>query len=47
MIEVAIPGGDSLRLANALLQADIVCPSICDALDLLLTPGRIVATLRG
>ena len=32
--------------ARTLLQADIVCPSIGDALDLLLTPRRIVATLR-
>jgi soluble P-type ATPase len=32
--------------ARTLLRADIVSPSIGDALDLLLTPGRIVATLR-
>jgi soluble P-type ATPase len=31
---------------QALMQADVVCPSIGDALDLLLTPRRIVATLR-
>ena len=30
--------------ALTLMQADIVCASVCDALDLLLTPGRIVAT---
>ena len=32
--------------APTLMQADIVCASVCDALDLLLTPRRIVATLR-
>ena len=32
--------------ARTLMRADIACPSICDALDLLLTPRRIVATLR-
>jgi soluble P-type ATPase len=32
--------------APSLARADIVCASIVDALDLLLTPRRIVATLR-
>ena len=32
--------------AASLARADIVCASIVDALDLLLTPRRIVATLR-
>ena len=32
--------------AQTLMQADIVCSSIADALDLLLAPQRIVATLR-
>jgi soluble P-type ATPase len=30
----------------ALLAADVVCTDIRDALDLLLLPGRLVATLR-
>lgn len=30
----------------ALLAADAVCTDICDALDLLLTPARLTATLR-
>ncbi|TVQ99819.1 MAG: ATPase P [Desulfovibrionales bacterium] len=33
--------------AQALAAADLVCRSICDALDLLVNPLRMSATLRG
>jgi len=32
---------------EALLAAHVIAPDICDALDLLLYPRRLVATLRG
>lgn len=31
---------------QALLQADVVCKNILDALDLLIIPSRLIATLR-
>ena len=33
--------------AKSLMKADIVCKNIEDALDLILKPSRIIATLRG
>lgn len=39
--------GDEGCSAKALLQADIVCKHIDDALDLILKPNRMIATLRG
>jgi P-type E1-E2 ATPase len=38
--------GDEGAAASALLAADVVCPSILTALDLLRHPQRLVATLR-
>ena len=38
--------GDEGCAARTLAVADIVCTNIRDALDLLLTPARLVATLR-
>ncbi|BBD08304.1 HAD family hydrolase [Desulfovibrio ferrophilus] len=32
--------------SEALLMADVICPSITDAMDLLLIPTRLLATLR-
>lgn len=42
---IAVVGGEGVA-AEALLAADIVCPSISVALDMLLNPLRIKATLR-
>lgn len=44
-IGVAVMGEEGLNV-DAMLAADIVVPSIVDALDLLLIPQRLVATLR-
>lgn len=45
-ISVAVIGDEGCS-TKSLLEADIVCTSIDDALDLLLSPKRIIATLRG
>ena len=42
---IAVLGPEGLA-AEALLAADVVVASIEDALDLLLRPHRLVATLR-
>lgn len=42
---IAVLGGEGAAAA-ALLQADIIVKDVRDALDLLLNPKRIVATLR-
>ncbi len=42
---VAVLGGEGL-CREALLAADLVCRSGCEALDLLLNPARLRATLR-
>jgi len=44
-LAIALVGREGCSV-ETLMQADIVCPTIGDALDLLLTPRRIVATLR-
>ena len=33
--------------AATLMAADVIAPTVCDALDLLLHPLRLKATLRG
>lgn len=43
---IAIVGGEGCA-ADALAAADVVCTDVHDAIDLLLTPMRLVATLRG
>jgi soluble P-type ATPase len=45
VLGVAIIGGEGASLA-ALHAARVVCRDICEALDLLLRPLRLVATLR-
>ena len=44
-VGIAVLGTEGLNL-EALLAADLVVPSILDALDMLLNPRRLVATLR-
>lgn len=44
-VGIAVLGTEGLSL-EALRGADIVVPSILDALDLLLKPNRLIATLR-
>lgn len=44
-IGIAVLGEEGLNI-EAIHSADIVAPSIIDALDLLLIPQRLVATLR-
>ena len=44
-IGIAVLGEEGLSV-EALLAADVVCPSVIDALDLLLIPQRLRATLR-
>lgn len=44
-IGVCVVGAEGAS-SSAMLAADIVCKSICDALDLLLKPRRLAATLR-
>lgn len=44
-LAIAVLGHEGLA-ASALCEADVVAPSIQDALDLLLFPARLVATLR-
>lgn len=39
--------GDEGCAASALAAADVVCIDVRDAIDILLTPMRLVATLRG
>ena len=42
---IAVLGAEGLAL-EALMAADLLAPSICDALDLLLHPARLIAKLR-
>ncbi len=42
---LAVIGEEGLSV-EALLAADVVCPNIVDALDMLLIPARLRATLR-
>lgn len=44
-LSIVVVGGEGCAV-EALVGADIACRSICDALDLLLFPLRLVATLR-
>lgn len=44
-IGICVVGAEGASLP-AVLAADIVCTDICDALDLLLRPRRLAATLR-
>lgn len=44
-LSIVVVGGEGCAVA-ASSRADIMCVSIRDALDLLLTPRRIIATLR-
>jgi soluble P-type ATPase len=44
-LSIVVVGREGCAAAS-LVRADIVCASIVDALDVLLTPRRIVATLR-
>ncbi|HEX6138403.1 MAG TPA: ATPase P [Casimicrobiaceae bacterium] len=44
-LSIVVVGGEGCA-TQTLLQADVACSSIGDALDLLLTPRRLVATLR-
>ncbi len=44
-IGIAVIGAEGLN-TEALMSADVVCTSILDALDLLLKPKRLIATLR-
>lgn len=45
VLGIAVLGSEGLAV-SALTAADVVVPSISDALDLLLNPRRLVATLR-
>ena len=45
VLSIVVLGREGCAVA-ALLGADVACASITDALDLLLTPRRLVATLR-
>jgi len=44
-IGIAVLGEEGLSV-EAMLAADVLCPSIVDALDMLLIPQRLRATLR-
>jgi P-type E1-E2 ATPase len=44
-IGIAVVGEEGLSV-EAMLAADVICPSIIDALDMLLIPQRLRATLR-
>ena len=44
-LSIAVVGAEGCAVAS-LSRADVACSSIGDALDLLLTPRRLVATLR-
>jgi len=44
-IGIGVIGEEGLNL-EAMLASDIICPNVVDALDLLLIPQRLVATLR-
>ena len=44
-LAIAVLGEEGLAL-SALTSADVVVPNVCAALDLLLDPLRVVATLR-
>ena len=44
-LSIVVVGGEGCA-TQTLLKADVACSSIGDALDLLLTPRRLVATLR-
>jgi P-type E1-E2 ATPase len=45
VIGIAVLGEEGLSV-EAMLAADVVCPSVIDALDMLLIPQRLRATLR-
>jgi P-type E1-E2 ATPase len=45
VIGIAVVGEEGLNV-ETLLAADVVCPTIIDALDMLLIPQRLRATLR-
>jgi len=45
-LAIAVIGSEGCA-AQALAAADIACADIRDALDVLMTPARLVATLRG
>ncbi len=45
VLGIAVEQGEGLA-TKSLIASDIVCKSITDALDLLLNPKRLVATLR-
>jgi soluble P-type ATPase len=44
-LSIAVVGGEGCAV-ETLVRADVACRSVCDALDLLLNPLRLVATLR-
>ncbi len=44
-LSIVVVGGEGCAV-QTLVRADVACASIADALDLLLTPRRLVATLR-
>ena len=44
-LSIAVLSGEG-SAPETLFAADVVCANICDALDLLLIPKRLVATLR-
>ena len=44
-VGIAVLGAEGLA-AETLLAADVVCANPLDALDLLLNPRRLIATLR-
>jgi soluble P-type ATPase len=45
-LSIAVMGAEGCAVST-LSRADVACASIGDALDLLLTPRRLLATLRG
>jgi soluble P-type ATPase len=45
-LSIAIVGGEGCAV-EALMEADVVCADVSDAIDLLLNPRRLTATLRG
>lgn len=46
VISVAVMGDEGCSV-KSMLKADVVCRAIEDALDLLIKPKRLIATLRG
>ncbi len=45
-LAIAVIGHEGCA-SEALAAADMTCADICDALDVLMTPARLIATLRG